>query len=312
MSLSKRGITASYVDADSSIEEKDDVAAGKFQLVFMSPELLVWKWRALLTSSVYCKHLVGIVIDEAHCVVQWGLTFREAFSQLGELRSVMKCNLNIMALTATVTKAMRTNIERLLGMINPTRIIRSPDKDNLRLSCIDVKGSISTTMDIILNEIQMKRTLLPKIIIFCKNTFDCAKLYTYFEMSMGPNFTEPRGASHSIQECRPIDMYFKGTETLVKNKIVENFTKPSSCLRMVIATVAFGMGLDCPHIRLVLLYGIPSDVETYIQEVCRAGRDHQDCYAVALYPRKLLSVCSDTMVSFSETKEKLQKRCCVF
>lgn len=106
-------------------------------------------------------------------------------------------------------------------MVNPSRIIRSPDKENLRLSCVDVRSSVNSTMDIILKEIQMKRALLPRIIIFCKSTFDCAKLYTYFEMNMGPDLTEPPGASHFLQECRLVDMYFKGTETVLKNKIVE-------------------------------------------------------------------------------------------
>jgi superfamily II DNA helicase RecQ len=148
---------------------------------------------------VYQERLAGVVIDEAHCVVQWGLTFREPFSQLGELRSLMKSDLNIMALTTTATKDLRYKVESLLGMVNPITIIRSPDKNNLRLSCIEM-SNIGATLEMILKELHSKRTLTPRIIIFCKNTFDCAKLYTFFELNMGSDFTEPAESSHSIQE----------------------------------------------------------------------------------------------------------------
>ena len=69
--FSQRGVVTSYIDVDSSKKEKNDVAAGKFQIVFMSPELIVSKWRGLFTTAVYQKRLVGLVIDEPHCVVQW-------------------------------------------------------------------------------------------------------------------------------------------------------------------------------------------------------------------------------------------------
>ena len=133
-----------------------------------------------------------------------------------------------------ITCGETNDIEQLLGMVKPSRIICSPDKENLRLSCVDVRSSVNSTMDIILKEIQMKQALLPRIIIFCKSTFDCAKLYTYFEMNMGPDFTEPLGATHSLQVCRRVDMYFKGTETVVKNKIVKSFMKATSCLCMIV------------------------------------------------------------------------------
>jgi ATP-dependent DNA helicase RecQ len=70
-SLSKRGISCVYVDVDSEIKVKDDVNKGLFNIVFMSPELIVGKWRNIFNSQIYKKRLVGLVVDEAHCVIKW-------------------------------------------------------------------------------------------------------------------------------------------------------------------------------------------------------------------------------------------------
>ena len=96
---------------------------------------------------------------------------------------------------------------------------------------------------------------------------------------MGDEFMEPPGTSDKIVENRLIDMFFTGTDTDIKDHIIANFTKPS-CLRIVIATTAFGMGVDCPNIRLVIHLGAPSDVESYVQQIGRAGRDGVICCAI--------------------------------
>ena len=110
---------------------------------------------------------------------------------------------------------------------------------------------------------------------------------------MGLGFTEPPGVSKNIVECRLVDMFFKGTAIDVKEKIIANFTTASP-LRIVISTVAFGMGIDCPDARLVVHLGAPSDIETYVQQVGRAGRDGNTSFAVLLhvYTQQLLSDCS--------------------
>ena len=86
-------------------------------------------------------------------------------------------------------------------------------------------------------------------------------------------------------------MFFKGTNTQVKNQIVTNFTTPSP-LRIIISTVAFGMGVDCPDVHLVVHLGPPTDFEMYVQEVGRAGRDGVTSYAILLSSPQLLKDCS--------------------
>ena len=118
---------------------------------------------------------------------------------------------------------------------------------------------------------------------------------------MGREFTEPPGASDKIVECRLVDMFYTGTDPDVKSRIVENFTKPSA-LRIVIATTAFGLGINCPDVRLVVHLCTPSDTESYVQGIGRAGRDNLDSYAVLLYTHKLLKESSDDMTAFAQNK----------
>ena len=88
----------------------------------------------------------------------------------------MPSEVHIMALTATASRALREQIEKLLGMVDPVKIVRSPDKVNLRFSCIEAKSNFDAIFGLVLRELQSKRTLMPRIIIFCKCKTDCPKL----------------------------------------------------------------------------------------------------------------------------------------
>ncbi|XP_003389188.1 PREDICTED: uncharacterized protein LOC100639792 [Amphimedon queenslandica] len=287
--LLSRNVSAGYINSESTSDVKKNVTLGKYCIVFMGPEQLVDEWRSLLSSDVYMSRLVGLIIDEAHCVVKWGKTFREAFTRLTEVRSTMPSHIGIMALTATATRTLRLQVEQILGMRSPLAIIRSPDKPNLRFSNIELGGvnnyGVPNIFHHILIELREKLTDLQRVMIFCKVKTDCPKLYTFFKACLGRYFTHPPGASTDLVECRLVDMFFKGTRTHVKQRIIENFTK-DSCLRIIICTDAFGMGVNCPDVRLVIHYGVPSDVETYVQQIGRSGRDGKESYAVLLHSKK--------------------------
>ena len=110
-----------------------------------------------------------------------------------------------------------------------------------------------------------------RVTIFCKTYNSVISIYQYFKNSLGEYFTDPIGApSHLIN--RVVDMYTHCTRGSVKNKLIEQFTKQSS-LRVVIATIAFGIGIDCPDVQLIIHWGVPSDAEMYVLESGRAGRD---------------------------------------
>ena len=239
-----------------------------------------------------------------------GLTFREAFARI-KVRSAMPSHVGIMALTATATKQVREKVQGLTGMRDPLCNIRSPDKTNM-FSSIAIKGynsyEVSKFFNVILEELKTKLIALPRIIIFCKLKTDCAKLYTFFKVGMGRYFTHPPGAHSSIVECRLVDMFFKGTDNVVKEKIIANFTT-SSCLRIVICTDAFGMGIDCCDVTSIIHYGVPGDVETYVQQVGRAGREGQQSYAILLHSKKLMDNCESSIINYVNNTQLCRRDC---
>ena len=107
--------------------------------------------------------------------------------------------------------------------------------------------------------------------LYCRSYGDCADIYLFFKGYLGTCFTNPPGAP-DLPRFRLVDMYMSCTESTVRDEIVRLFTMASS-LRVVIATVAIGMGIDCPDVRQVINFGSPCDIESYVQETGRAGRD---------------------------------------
>uniref|UniRef100_A0A1X7V7I3 DNA 3'-5' helicase n=1 Tax=Amphimedon queenslandica TaxID=400682 RepID=A0A1X7V7I3_AMPQE len=98
-------------------------------------------------------------------------------------------------------------------------------------------------------------------------------------------------------------MFFSGTDSDVKSRIIANFTKPSP-LRIVLATTAFGLGIDCHDVQLVIHLGTPSDIESYVQGIERAGRDNIDSFALLLYTPKLMTESAKEMVEFTKRKDR--------
>lgn len=112
-----------------------------------------------------------------------------------------------------------------------------------------------------------------RIIVYCRAYKTCSTiLYLYFKAQLGPEITEPVGTV-DLAKYRLVDMFCACTTPTVKNSILESFSQSDSVLRIIVATVAFGLGIDCPNVRRVIHWGPSADLEQYIQESGRAGRD---------------------------------------
>ena len=232
---------------------------------------------------------------------------RKEFAELGEIRSLIPSKCNIMALTATATDVTRSTIFKVLNMVNPVMITHSPDKSNLFYCVLSTDELITQVFSPLLQILKKERTNLGRTIIFCYNYNDVTTLYIFF-LSMGAEATEPIG-SPDLPCFRLFDMYTKCTRNDVKKEILQLFTSPVGSLRIVIhvATIAFGLGVNCPNIRRIIHWGAPNDIETYIQEVGRAGRDYLPSIAILISGKYTRKPCNDLMKLYYSNNTKCRR-----
>ena len=258
---------------DALVERK--VLKGEVQLVLISPESL---YRNLLVLQVYKDNLVALVVDEAHCVKKWGDEFRTAFSRIWDLRSIIPSGVNVMALTATSTTMTYHIVCERLSMKNPTLVAMPPHRKNIFymvLPSISLEA-LSTQLSC---ELLSKRRDTPKTIVFVRQYSDICGLYLSIAKKMGASILDPIGSPY-LSQYRMVDMYTRVSTADNKESMLARFATVGSTLRLIIATLSFGMGVDCPDIRRVYHWGVPEDLEQYVQESGRGGRDGKSAEAV--------------------------------
>lgn len=209
---------------------------------------------------------------------------------------------NTMALTATATKETQRVICRSLGMKKPAVVSTSPNKPNIFYKVIMKVKEVDDAFGLLVDEIREKRTSMGRTVVFCRTYEHCTHIYHFLRSKLGEDMSEPKGyVNHP--SLRLVDMFTACTHTDIKNTMLKLLESPNSCLRVIIATIAFGMGLDVPNIRQVIHWGVPSDVEAYIQETGRAGRDEIFATAI-LYGSVSISgmLTSDNMKNYCDLK----------
>ena len=183
---------------------------------------------------------------------------------------------NVMALTATATIKL---CKKVASITDQAVISISPDKPNI-LYVVKESVSIKESFSSLKTGVAEKGLGFPKMIIYCRHIEDCANLYTFLRESLKEKFVSPINVP-DLSRFQLVDMYTSCSDPDIKDTIITNFTK-SEIPRILIATIAFGMGMDCPNVRQVVHFGAPYDIESYVQETGRAGRDSLPALALLL------------------------------
>ena len=262
---------------------------GTFQFVFSSPEsVLKQHWRRIFFSQVWQARLRLLVIDEAHCISEWGEDFRPEYMQLCELRSCF--NVPIMALTATTTVKVKGDIMRSLHLeeTDTDVIFRSPDRPNIYLqvlkrNCTDYSLSLQWFID----HIRKNGVLSKKTIIYCRSIDSVSEIFLTLKSCLGEKAYADgiKDSNHLL-----VEMFHKRTHSDSKKRILSNFMEDNSSVRCIIATVALGMGLDIRNIDLIVHIGCPKSVLSYWQEAGRCARDGRQGFSLIFFDNFTLSL----------------------
>ncbi|XP_048747213.2 probable ATP-dependent DNA helicase RecS [Ostrea edulis] len=259
------------VQKGSNADDEKDIEDGNFQYLFSSPEILVGD--KVFRSKLQQYKVSTIVVDEVHTISTWGQSdekkeaFRKWFGDIGELRSLFP-RASILALSATCTKKISRRVYKVLDLGVDTIEIRiSPNKPNIKVAVHKIPNSLEMSMSWIVDALNEEK--LPRCILFCKSIKDASNMYTYI-------VTE-------IPNCTVVEMFHSETPKENKEKIIDGLKNPNSDLKLLIATTALGMGIDCVNFNNVIIYGMPTCVVDLIQEIGRIGRDSQKSVALILY-----------------------------
>ena len=231
------------------------------------------------------------------------------YGRLGEMRALFQPTVHVMALTATATRLSREKIIHSLHMTSPVVVNISPHKKNV-IFTVQPKPDLDKFVQSIVSDLRHLRVNMPRTIIFCRRYIECAEMYCTFQKLLVNDFTEPPNAPNVVK-YRLVDMYTKCTETKIKEDIISAFSKPEGTLRIIIGTIAFGMGIDCPDVRQIFHWGASNDIESYIQETGRSGRDGFTSNAVLFFSKADERFMSPRMVDYCKD-HKLCRRAMLF
>ena len=248
--LRANGIAAGALNSSNDETENANLRRacieGKLKLLYISPEKLIAEIDYLLRDM----HLSLFAIDEAHCISQWGHDFRPEYAQMGILHQVFP-HIPIIALTATADKITREDIIRQLHLTDPKVFISSFDRPNLSLA---VKRGYQQK--------EKSRTILEFI---DRHAGECGIIYC---MSRSKTKTVAQMLQKHGIRC---GVYHAGLSTQQRDATQDDFINDR--IQVVCATIAFGMGIDKSNVRWVIHYNLPKSIESFYQEIGRAGRD---------------------------------------
>ena len=263
---------------------KEDVQSGATKMLYVAPETLVKEENIAFLRNIQISF---VAVDEAHCISEWGHDFRPEYRRIKEMINAIGSGIPIIALTATATPKVQSDIVKNLGISNERIFISSFNRDNLYYEVRPKKSKEETIKQII--QI-IKKVPGQSGIIYVqsrKSTEEISKMLQVNDIKSAP--------------------YHAGLDSKTRSRIQDEFLMED--IDVICATIAFGMGIDKPDVRFVIHYDIPKSIENYYQETGRAGRDglKAECHAFYSYKdiNKLEKFLRDKPVSEREMGAQL-------
>jgi ATP-dependent DNA helicase RecQ len=256
--LQAAGIAATFLNStlapDESRRRLANLHRGAFVLLYVAPERLMLSG---FLADLQKWNVTLIAVDEAHCISEWGHDFRPEYRQLSQLRPLFP-KAPMMALTATATERVRVDIVKLLELRDPRCFVASFNRPNLTYRVIAKNKPSSQVLAF------LRARPRESGIVYCQSRKGVERLAEYLE-------------TNGIR-ARP---YHAGLSASERNKNQDLFLRDE--IRVICATIAFGMGINKPNVRFVIHHDLPKNVEGYYQETGRAGRDGLPAECVLLF-----------------------------
>ena len=258
-SLNEAGIPSAFINSSLSrgdfYETLHSVREGAYKIIYVAPERLMTDEFVDLARSIRISMLT---VDEAHCISQWGQDFRPSYMKIVEFVKLLDERPIISAFTATATKNVREDIVCILGLRNPYTLVLGFDRENLFFQVDKPKDKDKYLLDFIADHPGESG------IIYCSTR---KNVDSVFEMLF------KKGIS--------VGKYHAGMNPTDRKKMQNDFVYDYTSI--IVATNAFGMGIDKSNVRFVIHYNMPQSMENYYQEAGRAGRDGLDSKCILLY-----------------------------
>ena len=257
--LKNMGVSAAYVNRSLSAEQirlvLRNIQQKKYKIIYIAPERLLTE--SFLTAISNLK-IAMVAVDEAHCISQWGQDFRPSYLRIADFLKLLKVRPVVSAFTATATQEVRDDVERILGLQNPLRIITGYDRPNLRFAVVQPKSKPLALLDFI--EARPGKCG----IVYCSTRKEVEKVCQMLQ-------------NKGISATR----YHAGLSEEERHTNQDDFVY-DRC-KVMVATNAFGMGIDKSNVGYVIHYNMPQCIESYYQEAGRAGRDGENADCILLY-----------------------------